>query len=131
MPLLFLARAAAVTCCVVAAAPRAHPPSHLGGVNLNHATLLGTEPFWSVDITAGWLVLKRPDGAALRARNPGAVIRGGTATWRARGTDGQAVTLTARVHTCSDGMSDIDYPLIATVRWGDLQLKGCGEATGR
>ncbi len=131
--LIAIARTAAVVgCCLSAAvAPKPHAPAHLGGVNLDHATLLGTEPFWSVDITARWLVLKRPDGAALRARNPGPRINGRTAIWQARATDGQMLTLTARVHTCSDGMSDIDYPLTATVQWGELQLRGCGEAAGR
>ena len=42
--------------------------------------------------------------------------------------DGRAFVLTVAQGECSDGMSDETYWLVATFRFGDIDVSGCGEA---
>jgi uncharacterized membrane protein len=43
--------------------------------------LIGTEPFWGVQIRAGGLSLTRPDAPPLLAANPGAASEGEAGVW--------------------------------------------------
>lgn len=101
----------------------------LAGVNLNQPIrLLGTEPFWSLDISASTLIYKDVENVQHRAENTGPEMVGTMAIWQTKtGTDApMKVTLIAT--DCSDGMSDRIYPLTARVEMDQLDLKGCAAA---
>ena len=87
----------------------------------------GTEPFWNVNVEDGTLTYSTPEdqaGVAMQGtRN--ALADGVEITGR---HDGKAFTLKVTAGTCSDGMSDNTYTMVSTFRYGDLDLKGCGEA---
>lgn len=89
-------------------------------------TLLGTEPFWNLQIKGGTMVLTQPDPApAVTGTSTTLAATSGKAVWTAQaGQTPFTATLTAE--TCSDGMSDRVYPYAAEVKAGDLVLKGCG-----
>lgn len=87
----------------------------------------GTEPFWNVNVEDVSLTYTTPEdelGVAMqgtrRALADGVEITGSH--------DGKAFTLTVTAGTCSDGMSDSTYTMVSTFRYGDHELKGCGEA---
>ncbi len=88
-------------------------------------TLLGTEPFWSVEIdVAGrttFLRLDDPDVSADR------VTRKATADGAQFSTqaDGEPLEITLKKETCSDGMSDRVYPYAAEVTWQGRAYVGC------
>jgi uncharacterized membrane protein len=42
--------------------------------------------------------------------------------------DGKDFVLSVTDGRCGDGMSDNEYTLVSTFRYGDLDYKGCGEA---
>lgn len=95
-------------------------------------TLLGTEPFWGIDIT--------PDGEGFVARYSSpenldgsqfAVSRfaGNNGIGFSGSLDGQAVQIALTPGQCSDGMSDRTYPYTATVALGDAVLYGCGHTS--
>lgn len=102
----------------------------LGGVNLEDAvSLLGTEPFWSVQLTQAGIVyegLDRPEQTAPRA-DP--VMAGTTATWDTTTDAGNPLVVTLIETPCSDGMSDRTYPLTARVEIGEETLNGCAAST--
>ena len=107
-----------------AAAPA--PAAVLGGIDLTqpiHA--LGTEPFWSLDITPSAITYTSPNGPPRTAANPGPVMQGTIATWTGTGDTPMTVTLIAT--ECSDGMSDRTYPLTAQVEMGGTKLSGCAD----
>jgi len=84
--------------------------------------LVGTEPFWGVEIRGGQLVLQRPDAADVVTPRPAPVIDGQGAVW----TSGSLIVrLTPQA--CSDGMSDRRYAYTATVKAGEVSLRGCGD----
>ena len=109
---------------VAAAEPRA-----LAGVDLDQPLrVLGTEPFWAVEITPAGLTYSGVDRPEQKAANPGPALQGTVAVWTAE-TEAKAplvVTLTAT--DCSDGMSDRTYPLTARVEIGAETLTGCAAA---
>jgi len=87
---------------------------------------LGTEPFWSVEVTPESLIYRTPeylDGIAF-ARAPGS---GGTVVRGARSGVPARLSLSFASDSCSDGMSDRTYPLSATVHLDTLGLRGCAE----
>lgn len=88
----------------------------------------GTEPFWALEVTEQTLTLTRPDAEPLSMANPGMRMEGEKATWDALSA-GARLYIVAEVKTCSDGMSDLSYPLTIEVQTGDLKLKGCGAKT--
>ena len=88
----------------------------------------GTEPFWALEVTEQTLTLTRPDAEPLSMANPGMRMEGAKATWDALSA-GARLYIVAEVKTCSDGMSDISYPLTIEVQTGDLKLQGCGART--
>ncbi len=89
-------------------------------------TLIGTEPFWNLQVKGQTLVLTRPDPEpAVTATNAGLAASSGKAIWTAQ-SGAVTVIATLSAATCSDGMSDRVYPYEAEVKVGDLLLKGCG-----
>jgi uncharacterized membrane protein len=103
----------------------------LAGVDLRRLSILGTEPFWSIDVMPGRIEIQFPDDSKMIAPNPGPRLAGGKATWRTRSRDGIAVLIVLEPGPCSDGMSDVNYPLKATIRVGQGDLKGCAEPPQR
>ena len=87
----------------------------------------GTEPFWGVDVEDTRLTYTTPE-------NQVGVAMEGTRKTLADGVeisgqhDGKPFMLTVSGGTCSDGMSDNTYRLVATFRFGEIDYKGCGEA---
>ena len=102
------------------------PPSVLGGVDLARPVrALGTEPFWSVELTGTEMVYTTPEPPERRAPQPSPVVQGTTATFESETADGVALRVTLVSTECSDGMSDRTYPLTAMVKVGDVELTGC------
>ena len=92
----------------------------------------GTEPFWNVNVEGSTLTFttpENPDGVVMRGARrvtaDGIEISGG-------GDHAPAFQLEVSAGNCSDGMSDKQYELKSTFRYGDGQritdYKGCGEA---
>lgn len=106
------------------------PTPVLGGVDLaGPLRALGTEPFWSVDLTGTEMVYTTPEPPEQRAPRPDPLIQGTTATWEAETADGTTFKVTLIATECSDGMSDRTYPLTAMVKVGDRDLTGCAAST--
>lgn len=85
----------------------------------------GTEPFWSLTIRGNQLTLSRPDQPNLIVGNSkGGTMEGQTAVF---GYEPLVVRLTEA--KCSDGMSDLSYPLTAEVVAQGQTLKGCAAKT--
>lgn len=107
------------------AAPDAPAPT-LAGVTLTEPLrILGTEPFWAMEITADQLVYSGVDRPEQTAANPGAQVLGATAVITTRTDQDQPLVVTLIATDCSDGMSDRLYPLTARVEIGGETLKGC------
>ena len=108
--------------------------------------VVGTEPFWSIQIRDRTMTLQRPhssgdhlpltaDGSVsitiandvltIRAEHQGPTLSAGSANWRASG-----ISVTLRPGECSDGMSDRVYPLTAEADVNGERLKGCAYPTG-
>lgn len=105
-------------------------PAVLAGVDLTQPVrVLGTEPFWGVDIEPGGLRYSGVDRPEQTAPNAGPVMTGTVAIWTARTTQGDALEIALMATECSDGMSDRVFPLTARVRIGDETLQGCAAAT--
>ncbi len=113
-----------------AAPPAAEPATMLAGVDLGRPVrALGTEPFWSVELTGTEMVYTSPEPPEHRAPQPEPVIQGTTATLESRTTAGLTFSITLVATECSDGMSDRTYPLTAMVRIGETSLSGCAAST--
>ena len=110
--------------------PSEQPAPVLGGVDLGQPVrALGTEPFWSVELTGTELVYTSPDSPEQRAPQPNPVAQGTTATWEAETADGTDLRVTLIATECSDGMSDRTYPLTAKVEIGGESLTGCAASS--
>lgn len=92
-------------------------------------TAHGTEPFWGLTIDGAAFKLTRPDHPDLVAEAPGAAIAGGHAVWIAKTPEGQQMTVTLYASECSDGMSDLKYPMTAEVALLNESLRGCAAKT--
>ncbi len=127
LPMAVLALAACTDPAPTEPAPAPTPtPAVLGGVDLTQPVrALGTEPFWSVEITPQDLAYTAVDAVEIRAPNPGPTIQGTTAVYAAAAPDGTALVVTLIATECSDGMSDRTYPLTARVELGPQTLNGC------
>ena len=125
-PLTLLAAACSQGTTEQAPPPADAPaPTTLGGVDLSQPLrALGTEPFWSVEITKDAMVYTGVDRDEQRAGNPQPVVQGTTAVYTAA-DDGTAMVVTLIATECSDGMSDRLYPLTAKVELGEVSLTGC------
>lgn len=84
--------------------------------------LVGTEPFWAVQVRATTMKLLRPDEPDLLIAKPDPAVENGQAVWKGAGL---TVRLAAR-GPCSDGMSDRVYPFTAQIEVGGEVMKGCG-----
>lgn len=108
------------------AAPPPEPAAVLAGVDLGKPVrALGTEPFWSVEITPDGLTYTRVDQPAQHAPNRGATVQGTVATYATSTDLNEALNVVLIATECSDGMSDRAYPLTAKVEIGDDTLTGC------
>ena len=131
----FAALALALAACSPAGEPDQpdappEPAPVLGGVDLaKPVRALGTEPFWSVELTGTEMVYTTPEPPEQRAPQPNPVVQGTTATWEAETADGTALSVTLVATECSDGMSDRTYPLTAMVKVGELELTGCAASS--
>lgn len=124
---------AAAAAPAVPAAPAAETPSAKrvpGQENVEPLRIFrafGTEPFWGVNVEGTRLTYTTPE-------DPAGVVMEGTRKTLADGVeitgehDGKPFVLTVGSGTCSDGMSDNTYSLVATFRFGEFDYKGCGEA---
>lgn len=113
------------------AAGSAATPASSGGMDIGQPiTARGTEPFWAVTITDGTRFrLSRPDQPDLAAEAPGAAMSPDGATWVAKGARGEQLTVTLKRGDCSDGMSDLKYPMTAEVVLANEVLRGCAART--
>ena len=75
------------------------------------------------------LTLLRPDAPDAVFEAPGARIEPGKAMWEARRADGATMRVTLYVSECSDGMSDMRYPMAAEVEVAGESLRGCAAKT--
>jgi len=89
-------------------------------------TARGTEPFWALRIDGGTLTLERMGETPVSYEAPGAAISPGRGEWQAAGPGGASLKVTLYVSECSDGMSDLRYPMTAEVELvtGET-LRGC------
>ena len=85
----------------------------------------GTEPFWLIRIGPETITLERPDFDPVTAPNPGAVMEGPAAVWRATTADGRRLSVILRQGECSDGMSDLRYAYVAEASLAGETLRGC------
>jgi uncharacterized membrane protein len=92
-------------------------------------TARGNEPFWALSIDGKAFKLTRPDHPDVVAEAPGAAMADGRATWIAKTPDGQQITVSLFVSDCSDGMSDLKYPMTAEVILLNESLRGCAAKT--
>jgi len=89
----------------------------------------GNEPFWALSIDGKAFRLTRPDHPDVTAEAPGASIAAGRATWIAKTPEGQQITVSLYASECSDGMSDLKYPMTAEVVMLNESLRGCAAKT--
>ena len=107
-------------------APEPAPAPVLAGVDLSKPVLArGTEPFWSVELTGTEMVYGGLDRPEQRAPQPKAVVQGTSATFEGVTGAGTALSVMLAATECSDGMSDLTYPLSAIVKIGGETLTGC------
>lgn len=86
----------------------------------------GTEPFWNINVEDATLTFTTPedqDGVVMqgerRSLDDGVEITGSHV--------GKPFTLRVNAGLCSDGMSDNEYELTSSFRYGDIDYAGCGE----
>ena len=101
-------------------------PRALAGVDLDQPLrVLGTEPFWAVEITPTGLTYSGVDRPEQKAANPGPALQGTVAIWTTETEAKTPLVVTLTATDCSDGMSDRTYPLTAKVEIGGESLTGC------
>ena len=118
---------AATSAPPVAEAPMAkRAPGQENADPLQIFRAFGTEPFWNVNVEDATLTYTTPEDQAgvvmqgtRRALEEGVELSGSH--------DGKPFVLTVTGGLCSDGMSDNQYELNASFRYGDIDYKGCGE----
>ena len=89
-----------------------------------HFVALGTEPFWSVEVSPGQLRYSTPEDipGAIFAAQRRAEAAGITYTGTLKG---QSAALRIAAGQCSDGMSDTVYAYRATFTLAGQALRGC------
>ena len=111
-------------------APTPEPAPTLAGVDLSRPVrLLGTEPFWGIDLTGTEIVYSGADRAEQRGPQPKPTVQGTVATLETTTAAGTPIAITLTATECSDGMSDRTYPLTALVKVGGESLMGCAAST--
>ena len=121
------AEPAATSAPPVAEAPMAkRGPGQENADPLQIFRAFGTEPFWNVNVEDATLTYTTPEDQAgvvmqgtRRALEEGVELSGSH--------DGKPFVLAVSAGLCSDGMSDNQYELNASFRYGDIDYKGCGE----
>lgn len=123
MRLMFLGAAMLAAACTPGGGVQSGPATE-------ELTLVGTEPFWGVEITqlSKATIFTRPDHPAVTATLPERTVKGGVETLTAKAADGE-LKMVLRKATCSDGMSDRAYPYEVEVSWKGETFKGCGILT--
>ncbi|MCX7594971.1 MAG: hypothetical protein N2235_14675 [Fischerella sp.] len=100
--------------------------------NTEEIIALGTEPFWSVTVNKNGIVYSSPENRKLSfpyvtplkaAGRPPDLLR----VYRLRSKANSNLLIIKKVNSCSDGMSDKNYPYSATLILGDTVLEGCAE----
>ena len=107
-----------------APAPAPAPAAALPAAFQGDLDAHGAEPFWAVKIREGQIEFSTPE-ANIAFPNKGGVVDGGKVVWES--TDGPRpikVTLSEQAG-CSDGMSDLKFPLAAEIVHDGKTLKGC------
>jgi uncharacterized membrane protein len=95
-------------------------PAGLGDIDAR-----GNEPFWFAKVRGETLELERPDQATVITPAQKRV-EGERTIW-----EGRAFTVAATPQPgCSDGMSDLTYPLAVEVTMEGQVMKGCGALEG-
>lgn len=85
----------------------------------------GTEPFWGGEVASGTLRFSTPDDIDGRTF-PVERFAGNNGLSFAGTLEGKTFDLMVTPGRCSDGMSDRDYPLVATLKiGGDGVRSGC------
>ncbi|WP_374534060.1 COG3650 family protein [Phenylobacterium sp.] len=88
----------------------------------------GTEPFWAVEIRQTQISFKTPEASIVFPAG-GMAVADGAAVWESTAGD-KPIKITLREQPgCSDGMSDLTYPLAAEVALGGTTYKGCASKT--
>ena len=126
--LLLCASAVVASCSQPAEKAPAAPAEAriLAGVDLDQPLrVLGTEPFWAVEITPTGLTYSGVDRPEQKAANPGPALQGTVAVWTTATEAKTPLVVTLMATDCSDGMSDRTYPLTAKVEIGTESLTGC------
>lgn len=125
IPLLLLAGCA--TDASSPSGPGPSGPARLGGVDLSQPLrALGTEPFWSVDVSGPEMTFSGADRPTIRAAPARRTLFEDSVVYRGLTESGVELIITLEADDCSDGMSDRTYPLTARVTFGDdIRLSGC------
>jgi len=134
LAILFATAAAALTACSQPTAEKAPvapvEARTLAGIDLDQPLrVLGTEPFWAVEITPAGLTYSGVDRPEQKAANPGPALQGTVATWTTETAAKTPLVVTLTATDCSDGMSDRTYPLTARVEIGGETLTGCAASS--
>ncbi|MFT4091482.1 MAG: hypothetical protein QM645_12170 [Asticcacaulis sp.] len=102
----------------------------LAGVDLNgNLSLVGTEPFWAINLTQGQITLEGPDKAPTNWPRTGFYTDDAREVAVNAELVSEELTLVLTATPCSDGMSDRKYPLTAEATVGDEVLRGCAIST--
>jgi uncharacterized membrane protein len=88
----------------------------------------GTEPFWGVKIRDAQIEFSTPE-ANITFPNHGGAVVDGKAVWESTAGDKPIKVTLSEQPGCSDGMSDLKYPLAAEVALGGTTYKGCAAKT--
>lgn len=106
------------------------PAAELGGVDLNgDVSVLGTEPFWGVNLAGANMTYSGVDTPEQVAPRPTPSVSSNVASWTTTTSAGQPLVVMVVATECSDGMSDRTYPLHAYVLINDVLLVGCAAST--
>jgi membrane-bound inhibitor of C-type lysozyme/uncharacterized membrane protein len=92
---------------------------------------VGNEPGWLVEIDAARIAFTGDYGDTVVSTPAVApqIERSGRTTYHAVSEDHQ-LQIEIEDHSCSDGMSDREYPSAVTVRLDDKTYRGCGRRLG-
>jgi uncharacterized membrane protein len=137
--LLLLAAAAIAGCGQAPAPPASEPEPQAGtpaarqdpwdearsrGIELR---AVGNEPGWylEVDEQAMMKLVYAYGERQANMPSPTARVADGVTTYDGV-SDGHVMRVVIRTETCSDGMSDLSYPLAVSVAIDDVALRGCG-----
>ena len=89
---------------------------------------MGTEPFWGVQIRETQISFSTPE-AKIVFPNKGLTLVDGKAVWESTAGDKPIKITLIEKPGCSDGMSDLKFPLAAEVALGGTTYKGCAVKT--